>query len=79
MTREQIREGEPEPGKPIGGPPEPPGGQDDERPDLRLLLTVVRQLLDDIEPRLDVEESSDLRLRLVAVRRVIRRYQQMED
>jgi hypothetical protein len=60
-------------------PPEPSLGQDDEPPDLGLLLTVVRQLLIDVEPELDIDRSADLRLRAIAVRRVIHRYRtQME-
>ena len=56
-------------------PPEPTIGQDDEEPNLRLALLVTRQLLNDVEPRLPIEDD-DLRLRLAAVRSVLRRLQE---
>lgn len=55
-------------------PPELPGGQETELPDLRLTLVVGSQLLTDIEPILRAsEEHADLLLRLAAVRSVMRR------
>ena len=52
-------------------PPELPGGQESELPDLRLALLVGIALLTDIEPEL--HEHPELLLRLVAVRSVLRR------
>jgi hypothetical protein len=53
-------------------PPELPGGQESELPDLRLALVVAVALLTDIEPTLR-EREPELFLRLVAVRSVLRR------
>lgn len=53
-------------------PPELPGGQETEAPDLRLLLAVVIALLTDVEPVLRDREP-ELLLRLIAVRSVARR------
>lgn len=67
-------------------PYEPPGGQDDEPPDLRLAVTVVVRLLMDLNDRLEREhreddaETADLLLRLAAVLSVMRRVRtQLEE
>lgn len=52
-------------------PPELPGGQESEVPDLRLALVVTIALLSDVEPVLRTEP--ELLLRLAAVRSVLRR------
>lgn len=53
-------------------PPELPGGQETELPELRLALLVAVALLTDIEPVLR-EREPELLLRLTAVRSVLRR------
>lgn len=53
-------------------PPELPGGQETELPDLHLTLMVTIALLTDIEPVLRATEP-ELLLRLIAVRSVARR------
>lgn len=56
-------------------PPEPPGGQDDAPPDVRRALLVARLLLSDVDMYLATREGDpgDLRLRIDAVRSVLRR------
>lgn len=58
-------------------PPEPPSGQDDGPPDLRMTLLVAATLLADIDKRLAEEPTAeDLRLRIFAVTSVLRRVRQ---
>jgi hypothetical protein len=59
-------------------PPEKPGGQDDQPPDLGLALAVVIHLLVDLRQRLALaepvpEEDADLVLRILAISAVLRR------
>jgi hypothetical protein len=54
-------------------PPELPGGQESELPDIRLALSVTVTLLGDLEPVVARGSDPELVLRLVAVRSVLRR------
>jgi len=56
-------------------PPEHPGGQDDQPPNLRRALIVTRLLLSDVDAYLREFEGdpADLRLRIDAARKVLRR------
>jgi hypothetical protein len=55
-------------------PPEHPFGQDDERPDLGLLILVVRRLLNDLL----TDEEVD-RLRVEAVLHAVERFEEMSN
>ena len=59
-------------------PPEFPGGQETDPPDMRLTLVVGVQLLTDIEPVL-LRDHHELLLRLHAVRSVMRRLRDRLD
>jgi len=64
-----------------GGPPEHPGGQDDDPPDLLLALVATLTLLSDVRDRLDRERddrAADLRLRISAIAAVLARLRDLE-
>jgi hypothetical protein len=57
----------------VSGPPEPPGGQDDEPPNAGLLVGALLAFLVDLRNDGAVELPSNLRLRRRALEHVLRR------